>query len=372
MNIDEIKNGIKKIDWDFKSKSNKRDIHYIHPYPAKFIGDIPRNLIEIIGLPEDTYILDPFCGSGTTLVEAQKKGIPAIGIDLNPIACLLSKVKTSKLNPNFLECANECVSLAKVRNQVEKRDIKNVDHWFKEEIQVAVQSILDEIDKEKDQSINDALSLCLSSILVKVSNQDSDTRYAAVSKNISKEDVYRLFLDACKNLNKAKRDENINSNVKVINKNILKVSKEDIENKIGLVITSPPYPNAYEYWLYHKYRMWWLGYDAEEVKEQEIGARAHYFKKNCQTPEDFKNQMRSLFDLMDSVVVSNGHVCVIIGRSIIKGEVIDNSKLIEDVADEVGFLKVTNIERIIASNRKSFNLAHASIKKENILVFRKK
>ena len=46
----------------------------------------------------------------------------------------------------------------------------------------------------------------------------------------------------------------------------------DIPRRVGLVITSPPYPNAYEYWLYHKYRMYWLGLDPIAVKKQEIGA----------------------------------------------------------------------------------------------------
>lgn len=370
--IDEVRKRLEEVDWDFKEKSNKRDIHYIHPYPAKFIADIPSKLIDILGVPTDTVVLDPFCGSGTTLVEAQRKRIPAVGIDLNPIACLSSRVKTSSIPCNFMDYANTCVNNARNRNITEKRNIKNVDHWFKEEIQKSIQSILEEIDMIKDKSINNALSLCMSSIIVRISNQDSDTRYAAVEKNVNGEDVYKLFLDACKNLDKLKREESNDTEVKIINKNVLKVTKEDIGKSVGLVITSPPYPNAYEYWLYHKYRMWWLGYDAEAVKKEEIGARAHYFKKNCQTAEDFKNQMESLFLMLNSVLVQNGYICVVIGRSIIKGEIIDNAKLIEDIADNMGLIKVSNITRNIAKNRKSFNLSHAAIKKESLLIFKKK
>src|SRR5438045_302768 len=59
-----------------------------------FIPQIPRKLIELLRPEEGEAILDPFCGSGTALVEAQAAGFPAVGIDLNPIAALISQVKT--------------------------------------------------------------------------------------------------------------------------------------------------------------------------------------------------------------------------------------------------------------------------------------
>ena len=58
----------------------------------------------------------------------------------------------------------------------------------------------------------------------------------------------------------------------------------------GRLVTSPPYPNAYEYWLYHKYRMYWLGFDPIPIRENEIGARPHYFKTNHQDETDENNE----------------------------------------------------------------------------------
>lgn len=370
--LNEIRKAIDEVDWDFSDRSNRRDIHYIHPYPAKFIADIPRELINILGIKKGTAILDPFCGSGTTLVEANKKGIPVVGVDLNPIACLVSRVKTSRISTGFVKCAEQCVEQAKIKKICEVMEIKNVDHWFKQDVQEGIQSLIEEIDSLDNDNEKEALKVCLSSIIVRVSNQDSDTRYAAVKKNVSKDDVYKLFLEACNNLAKIKETQLINdSDVKIINKNVLNITKEDIGKEIGLVITSPPYPNAYEYWLYHKYRMWWLGYDAEAVKKEEIGARAHYYKKNSQTPEDFKMQMDILFNTLNEVVVKGGYICVVIGRSIIHGEVIDNASMIEEIADKYKMTMVSNITREIASSRKSFNLAHAKIKKESLLIFQK-
>ena len=66
------------------------------------------------------------------------------------------------------------------------------------------------------------------------------------------------------------------SSTTVLEADTLAVKATAIGQPVSLVITSPPYPNAYEYWLYHKYRMWWLGFlDPIAVKEREIGARAH-------------------------------------------------------------------------------------------------
>ena len=138
------------------------------------------------------------------------------------------------------------------------------------------------------------------------------------------------------------------------------------------MITSPPYPNAYEYWLYHKYRMWWLGFDPLKVKTQEIGARAHFFKKNHHTAEDFVRQMRQTLALLDRVVVPGGFVCFVVGRSRIHGETIDNAKIVVEAGRAHGFTKYFATERVLCTHRKSFNLSHANIKTETVLILKKK
>lgn len=373
-----VKNGLsklQKVDWDFPNSNKTDSIHSIHPYPAKFISEIPRNLIKIIGVPKDTWILDPFCGSGTTLTEAQLAGIPSLGIDLNPIACLMSSVKTRPLTKSLVPFAEKTISEA--RNGMTNIDIPNIpnlDHWFKRVVQEEVARLLLAIDLIPDEEIEvkEALKLALSSILVRVSNQDSDTRYVAVEKNIHSDDVYQNFLAASDRISSVKTSYRPKTwQAKIFQKNILTVTKEDISKPVGLVITSPPYPNAYEYWLYHKYRMFWLGYDPLAVKKSEIGARAHYFKKNHPTVDDFKKQMQFLLTLLHNVMVNGGHACIIIGRSKIHGEIIDNASIIMKIAEKVGFTTIEILQRKIAENRKSFNLSHANIKTEHILVFKK-
>src|SRR5690606_38028293 len=134
------------------------------------------------------------------------------------------------------------------------------------------------------------------------------------------------------------------------------------------VITSPPYPNAYEYWLYHKYRMYWLGMDPIAVRSREIGARPHYFRKNHQTEHDFEAQMAGVFSLLARVMLPGGYVCFVVGRSVIHGRVIDNQALLTRAAETHGFLRAGCVERSIMRTRKSFNPAHSTISREGILV----
>lgn len=363
---------LEDIDWSFTTRERAHAIEAIHPYPAKFIGEIPRALMRSLPCPKGTLVFDPFAGSGTTLLEAQRLGLASVGVDLNPIACLIARVKIGP-RPKSLTDTARALSASAGRSRAKRTwDIPNVDHWFKPDIQSAIVALLNELGNVTDQETHDALRLALSSILVRVSNQDSDTRYAAVEKNIGREDVFTGFVSAAEKLDKAlaSRSWDIGP-AKVIEANTLTITPEQLGGRVGLVITSPPYPNAYEYWLYHKYRMWWLGFDPLAVKEQEIGARAHFFKRNHHTEEHFWEQMRDTFKLINKVLVKRGYACFVIGRSKIHGKIVDNADIIQAVAAEIGFSTSARIERTISSTRKSFNLSHANIKTETVLVLQK-
>lgn len=360
------------IDWSFEHRERAPPIEAIHPYPAKFIGDLPRALLGALPLPPRTLVFDPFCGCGTTLLEAQRRGVPSVGVDLNPIACLIARVKTSRAPAALPETARKLGRASRANKVPPRWEIPNVDHWFKPDVQQAIAALLHELGGIRDRRMLDTLRLALSSILVRVSNQDSDTRYAAVEKSVTSEDVFTGFEAAADKLNKAllSRDWDL-PRAKVIEANTLTFAPEALGGRVGLVITSPPYPNAYEYWLYHKYRMWWLGFDPLGVKAQEVGARAHFFKTRHHTADHFWDQMRQTFALVDQVLVPGGYACFVIGRSRIHGRIVDNADIIQAVAAERGFAKTARFERGISANRKSFNLSHANIKTETILVLQK-
>lgn len=361
-----------RTEWDFPNVGQD-PLSRIHPYPARFIREIPKSLIEALGCPQGTIILDPFCGSGTTIVEAQRCGIQSVGIDINPIACLISRVKTQPLQVNnFMNTVNRVSERARIlyTGDIAIPEIPNIDHWFGKPIQKALSALMLSCKNVRNKIIKDAIHLAMSSIIVKVSNQDSDTRYAAVHRNTDPNDVFNLFVLAGERIANVKRQA-VSARAEVMLKDILSVNASQIHRRVGLVVTSPPYPNAYEYWLYHKYRMWWLGYDPIAVREYEIGARPHYQKKNGQTEVDFCQQMEKVFTLLVKCMINGGHICFIVGRSIIRGRLIDNRKLIQDIGERAGLSLVADITRNIAASKKSFNLTYGKINHENILIFKK-
>lgn len=356
------------IDWNFAEADRQDGLAALHPYPAKFINDIPRNLIKALRPEDGSWIFDPFCGSGTTLIEAQRAGVPAFGTDLNPIACLMSRVKTSPLADHIDASIDRVVNEAAIETDVMLPTMPNIDHWFERSVQQALARLSNAI-QEADSASQDFLRVVLSSIIVRVSRQDSDTRYAAVENGYRGPDVVKAYYLAAKKARAALSSRApIASSVVVTEADILKLDPSSFPGTVGLVVTSPPYPNAYEYWLYHKYRMFWLGFDPLIVKELEIGARPHFFKKNPHTAEHFQHQMRKVLELVERVLTRKGHVAVVVGRSKIHGRIVDNAALIEAAGKEVGFRVCYRTERVIAPTRKSFNLSHAKIKSETILV----
>ncbi|MCZ7938017.1 MULTISPECIES: DNA methyltransferase [Rhizobium/Agrobacterium group] len=359
-----------KVDWDFKVRVVTNEIEGVHPYPAKFISDLPAAILDALPLRKGSIVLDPFCGSGTTVAEAQRRGLESVGVDLNPIACLMARVKTSPI-PDGIE-----VSVAHLVGAVDSGfapvpAIPNLSHWFKSPIQAALARLTAAVETIPEIH-QDFVRLAISSIIVRVSNQESDTRYAAVEKPLKPDDVKIAFQRSCDRLLSALRSRNYDLvSATIINSDLLQVDTVALRGKIGAIITSPPYPNAYEYWLYHKYRMWWLGYDPLKVKEKEIGARAHFFKKNRHTSQTFVDQMTSAFRKFSEMLTLDGWVCFVVGRSIIHGETIDNAAIIRKVGEDSGFELVYEGTRNVLSTRKSFNLAHANIKQENIVVMRR-
>lgn len=367
--VPEFKDRDHSLDWSFADHSADA-LSSLHPYPAKFISAIPARLLDLFPPDEGTAVFDPFCGSGTTMLEAKRRGFASVGVDLNPIAIMISRVKLGP-RPGYLVDAAEAV--AEKAERIRKPmipDIPNLDHWFKKDVQEAVASLSDTI-READKGVVDCLRLALSSILVRVSNQDSDTRYAAVEKKITGADVSAHFIRAVKKIDAALEERDAkDAPFEVIEGDVLALTPEKIGRPIGTVITSPPYPNAYEYWLYHKYRMWWLGFDPIAVKQKEIGARAHFFGKNRHNETHFVEQMRATLKLVRKVLVPGGHVCFVVGRSKIHGKLIDNGEIIKTEGEKLGLNCVLKEERLMSANKKSFNLSHAKIKTETVLVLK--
>ena len=188
------------IDWTFEKAKTNVGLHSIHPYPARFIPHIPRHLIQLFQPVVNGPVLDPFCGSGTTLVESQAKGITSFGIDVNPIAALISNVKTNPPHQEIRPLATRLVAVAESSTDSASPNIPRLAHWFSPGAVLALAKLTKGLGDIPDPKVRDALRVALSRIIVRVSRQDSDTRYAAVDRFVEEADVYRLFVESARTL----------------------------------------------------------------------------------------------------------------------------------------------------------------------------
>ena len=383
---------LKEIEWDFASAKTGYLTHNLHPYPAKFIPQIPNALIQELSSVGET-IADIFCGSGTTLLEALLLKRHAIGIDANPLASLISQAKTTPLKPlEFEELAahrRACESLLeKAESRTgdlfhEGRPFRSsggrptpevCEFWFVPHVVEELAELRILIDRVPTESARKLCAVTFAAIVVPVSKQDSDTRYVRREKSIEPGDTVRRYLnqlDAAVPVAREMSDlVEDRFSCRVLEANLLEAPETE---PFDLVVTSPPYPNAYSYHLYHRTRLLWMGHDPERFKKIEIGSHRKYSTKgrNRATPQTFRREFEGIFQWLRERLRDHRYACFVIGDSTIDQERIDNASLLAEAGASAGFREVARIKRTIAPTRKAFNPKIGSIKTENILIVQK-
>lgn len=357
--------------------------HNFHPYPAKFIPQVPKTAIQQL-TNEGDYVLDPFCGCGTTIVEARLANRHAIGVDLNPIASLITKVKSTPIQENefneikylfkdILEDLDKYYNNKETSMLYSLPTFHNRDHWFKENILHELAIIKAHISNTSisNYAIRNFLLCTFSSIIVKVSNQESDTRYAAKDKPSERNTVYVNFLRKFKEMKKRMLSfskESLQSNVQIQTAN-----SENLnflaDNSIDLIVTSPPYANTYDYYLYHKFRMIWLGFDVKSVQNQEIGSRNKHSSQKKEI-EHFTNSLTLCIKEFKRVLKFNKYAVLVIGDSIIRGELHRADEFTEKIAIQCGLTLIKKTSSNLQKNTRMFNPKFTNSRKmEHIMVF---
>ena len=367
---------LEKVDWDFVDANTGYLTHSIHPYPAKFIPQIPNTLIQELSSVGET-IFDPFCGSGTSLIEARRLGRHAVGVDANPLACLISRVKASPISDSEaavlaqlaveIDQAAQATSLGKLPlfpnlpafPKVTKRfTFEGMCDWFDEQVIEELSFIKAKCLDLQDSNARQLALTAFSSIIVAVSRQDSETRYVRRAKNIQPGETLRQFSRALTNATQRVLEFSQEIDPKltthVSNANVL--DRPDI-GQVDLVVCSPPYPNAFSYHLYHRTRMLWLEMDQPRFKQQEIGSHRKYSRKgaNAATAETFRTELQTIFAWLRGHLQPQRHACFVIGNSILKGQLINNAELLIETAREQGFQVEAKIRRQLQATKKYFN-----------------
>ena len=245
----------RRIDcsWDYKGEKTKSYTHGLHTYPAMFIPQVARRLIQTYS-QRGEIICDIFCGSGTALVESRLLGRKSYGIDLNPLAAFLAKVKTTEIDPNklsnsFFALLNRIDSTK--TSEVTKPDFHNIDFWFKEKVILQLAKIKKAIFEIKDEAVKNFFLAAFSETVRLCSNTKSD-EFKLVRKPQEK---LREFNPDVVGVFRKKAESNINGMAdfyRHVDKNafakiILSDSSKDNgirPNSVDCVVTSPPYGDS--------------------------------------------------------------------------------------------------------------------------------
>ena len=361
-----------KIDWDFKDFTTQYLTHKFHSYPARFIPQIPLTFIKLFTKEGET-VLDPMCGCGTTLVEAFLNNRNLIGNDFNPLATLISKVKVT-LIPN-IEFRYLKEKLRKMKRYLDldyKRIIKRIESLPNRKISKIfnkvviskleiIRKTLLEIKEEGHDDIYDLGRVALSSTIWSlVENSGGLDVDGLLLKKIN-------FME--KELKKMAKIVKNPPKVRIITGDARKLEVEN--NSVDLIVTSPPYVNALDYYRVHMYNMLWLGMDFDLFRKHEIGAHSHFIYNRFRLLSEYLGDMlRAMIEM--NRVLKKGKLCVIVvGNSSLEYELIESHKFFAEMSKFIGFKPIKTYFRNIDKTRKYTSADIGKIDDEYILILQK-
>lgn len=309
----------------------------VHPYPCKFPGWSVSDMVAGGG----ESLLDPFCGSGTTLLEGARAGWKSVfGFDSNPIAVLIAGFKVAPIDESFLRAAHSAIANLSPQTIALALPVQlsfpGDEHWFERRVLREIEGILGWIARHRRPDIQHWLHLSLSRIVNRVSRQDSETRYAAIERNVARGETIGRFIESCSFTLESLRERGpLEAAAHVRCVDILggiPLPSASIER----IVTSPPYANTMDYYLYHKQRMNVLGFNFKEAQNAEIGSRHEYSSLHAPKAKwetDYGTALSEFY----RVLKPGGEAFLIIGDSQIAGEKIDAAWLTKRLTLPLGF-----------------------------------
>lgn len=363
---------------------------YLEDFPHHFVEDC----IDKYKISKNFYILDPFAGSGTTLIRSKLMGLKSIGIDVNPTMVFISQQKlnwninTNKIINHYNTIIDEFVNASKEEKDTSLQysylrfmPKKELDQWLSPVKQNEVSLMFKIISKINNFEIKDFFKF----VATRAALESSYVAYCPGTTFYpfrSKPDFLSCFNKIMKwvledlNLNDVKKIRSVKSIIvegNVKDNNILKPYNQ----KVDLIITSPPYPNDLEYTRQTRLEMYLLGFvksmkDVQTIKRKMVkGSTKLIFnidKPLSQISEldvlktvtkkisynlrdknwgfDYPKMVNMYFsDMFESmknfhkVLVKNGTCVMVVGDQTIKGVLIPVAKILLEIGKMIGFRK---------------------------------
>ena len=386
-------------DWDFVGSNTKEYTHSFHTYPATMISHVARKIISKYG-SEGMNLLDPYCGSGTSLVEARLAGLNAFGFDLNHMARKISTAKTFDYNIDELQ-----FSVARLITQMEGLKLKGViksikqsgfdsaviRSWYRDKSIREISTLLDLI---KDQNLGTnaewfiklTLSDCLREVafqrnhefkLYRIKKEERSNFYVPLfpifikklKRNLKGMSEYHSELKSRNFLNSTKA--NVSNNNTVLTDKITEVPEIDI------VVTSPPYGDSETTVAYAQFS-WlsnvWLGLDVRNPGQLDRELMGGFTDKaiqelDCKNIDESISQIemsderraREVYSFyrdyrlsikhVSSLVKVGGFCCYVVGNRTVKGEFLRTDLFTKEEFEKFGFEHVETIIRALPNTR---------------------
>lgn len=378
----------KKYDptWNYAEDNTRAYTHPIHPYPAMMIPQVAGRLIDMYAKPK-AVVLDPFCGSGSVLLEAFIRGYDSYGIDINPLSLLISKVKTTPISykqlQNRLENILETVPTTK---KINSPDFFNIDFWFKPRVASKLAALRAAIDLIRDKRIKDFLKVAFS-FTVRASSNTRNGEFKLYRIDDEKllnfnPDVIGLFkkraqqnIDAMTELWKQFKENE--TQVNILNEDArYRTSIKD--GLVDIVVTSPPYGDSkttVAYGQFSRLSLQWLGFNGRslDIDNRSLGGRLDidnlhlgYSSPNLRYAIDlisrvdnkrarevmaFYIDLNKCFTELNRVVKKGGFLCMVVGNRTVKGIQLPTDEIVADFGEQAGFRHIETFIRKIPNKR---------------------
>ncbi len=378
--------------------------HGFHGYPARMHPATARALVQMAleartSRKRPLVLLDPFCGSGTVLVEARWAGARGRGVDANPLAILIARARTAAGRPEQQRdvrgrahaIASQVIEAGKLARyggaargrervprgiDVQKRQ-RQLAHWFAPHVRRELEALASGIEGERKR-VADILTAALSSILYKVSKRESDTVDHKVERSVARGAAARLFAQRADQLvdGLTALASVSGPNVGIARGDARHLAKVDIApGNADAIVTSPPYPGTYDYLAHQKLRYAFLGLGAGKFSHDEIGSRRS-FRGDAATlraaTERWRRDFRATLDEMARALKRGGTAAIVIGDSVAGSRAMYADRALEELAPDA-----FELVAIASQPRPTFTAAEhrafaGSTKREHIVVLRKR
>lgn len=318
--------------------------HPLHTYPARLHPATARVLVDVVSYGRPCTIVDPFCGSGTSLVEARAAGCRAIGVDLNPLAVLVARAKTwtvpARRRKELRDAGHAISGAALAAGKAARRagadpaplrkpagfdpNARNrrLASWFAPHVRRELELIAVHLDElaARDAELGAALTACLSAILYKVSSRTSDTDRTWVDRNVARGAAARLFAQRAELLAAGLADFPPGAPADVFERDArdLPAVLREAGARADAVITSPPYAGTYDYAEHQRLRFDFLGLRHRELDAGEIGARRGFEADAAGAVQAWRRALADSVAAIASALAPGAVAAIVIGDSVIR------------------------------------------------------